>query len=99
MFIPPCSPQSNGQAERAVQTFKVLLSKFYLSQDKSLATEQILSECLFAYRMTPSSVTGKSPMAMLLSFKLKPRSPLSVIKEKVSFDLSRPTTKESPKLT
>lgn len=36
-------------------------------------------------------------MAMLLSFK--PRSPLSVVKKKVSFDLSRPTTKDSPKLT
>jgi hypothetical protein len=45
----------------------------------------MLLDCLFAYRSTPSSVTGKSPMAMLLSFC--PVTPLSTLKKNVKFKL------------
>jgi hypothetical protein len=87
MFIPPYSTQSNGLAERSVQTFKILLSKFLVSHRSSnLTPEQMLLECLFAYRTTPSSVTGKSPMAMLLSFD--PITPLSTLKKRVRFDIN-----------
>lgn len=87
MFTPPYSPQSNGLAERSVQTFKTILSKFYLShRNLNLPPEQMLLDCLYAYRTTPSTVTGKSPMAMLLTFE--PKTPLSHLKKNVSFKLS-----------
>jgi transposase InsO family protein len=86
IFSPPYSPQSNGLAERSVQTFKILLSKFNLEVKKRqeiVNSNNLLLDCLFAYRSTPSSITGKSPMSVLLNFE--PRVPLSSLKKTVTF--------------
>ena len=63
----PYHPSSNGQAERMVRVFKE--SMRCLSEGD---IETRLYRLLFAYRMTPSTATGKSPAELL--FQRQPRS-------------------------
>ncbi|XP_055355728.1 uncharacterized protein K02A2.6-like [Paramacrobiotus metropolitanus] len=65
---PPGHPQSNGQAERYVQTFKDGISKL-IADRKPLPTA--LREFLFRYRNAPQATTGKSPAELFLSRKLR----------------------------
>ncbi|KAJ8896471.1 hypothetical protein PR048_001815, partial [Dryococelus australis] len=53
--IAPYNPWSNGLAERELQTFNKPLIKI----------------CLFSLRPTPSSVTGVSPMSLMLNYQSK----------------------------
>ena len=69
----PYHPATNGQAERAVQTFKQYLRK---ATEGSL--EDRLSQFLFRYRITPHSTTGSAP-AQLLMGRL-PRSRLDLLR-------------------
>ena len=78
-LIAPYHPQSNGLAERTVQTYKRMFSKF---KDCSLQTK--VSRTLFAYRSKIHSVTGQSPAEMMFGRSF--RSPLSILKPKVSFE-------------
>lgn len=81
---PPYHPQSNGSAERGVQTVKKALEKSVLDCSKSRLTDCLvdskLLDFLFTYRNTPSSVTGVSPAEAI--FRNKPRT---------RFDLLKPT--------
>ena len=61
----PYHPSSNGQAERAVQTFKKGLQRL-----KSGTIEERLDRFLSAYRLTPHATTGQSPAEMLLGRRL-----------------------------
>ena len=65
---PPYHPQSNGQAERFVDTFKRALLK---SRGEG-KTEDILQEFLLAYRTTPSPTVpeGRTPAEALMGRKL-----------------------------
>ncbi|KAB0790586.1 hypothetical protein PPYR_15011, partial [Photinus pyralis] len=80
---PPYHPQSNGCAERGVQTVKKSLEKSLFSKDRSMISKPLvqskLANFLFEYRNTPSTSTGLSPSQII--FKSKPRT---------RFDLLRP---------
>ena len=58
-------PSSNGQVERAVQTFKEAMKK---NQEESLETR--VSRFLF-FRTTPHSTTGITPAEMLMGRQLR----------------------------
>ncbi|KAF2895396.1 hypothetical protein ILUMI_10779 [Ignelater luminosus] len=75
VFSPPYSTQSNGLAEDAAQTLRRMLTKLVL--DNSRNKDNILTDCLFSYRVTPSSVTGVSPMVAMLTYT--PKIALSVL--------------------
>uniref|UniRef100_A0A3P9IGQ4 Gypsy retrotransposon integrase-like protein 1 n=1 Tax=Oryzias latipes TaxID=8090 RepID=A0A3P9IGQ4_ORYLA len=66
----PTFPQSNGQAERAVQTVKNLLKK---AQDSGGDPYLALLE----YRNTPLDGVGLSPAQLLLGRRLKSKLPVS----------------------
>ena len=68
----PYHPSSNGQVERAVQTFKEAIKK---NSTDSLQTR--VSRFLFNYRNTPHSTTGVSPAELLLG--RRPRTHLSLL--------------------
>lgn len=77
--IPTYHPPSNGSAERGVGTVKKALKKAVIDpKNKKVALENIVSNFLFNYRNTPSTVTGKSPAQMLFSFK--PRTFVQMLK-------------------
>lgn len=67
--IPAYHPPSNGSAERCVSTVKKAFKKTVIDpKNKGMTLENILSNFLFYYRNTPSTVTGKSPVEMMFSF-------------------------------
>ena len=74
---PPYHPQSNGQAERFVDTFKRALLK---SRGEG-TTEENLQTFLLAYRITPNAATkdGLSPSELLMGRRIR-----------TSFDLLKP---------
>ncbi|VDL65922.1 unnamed protein product, partial [Nippostrongylus brasiliensis] len=75
IFTPPYHPNSNGEAERFVQTFKTTLYKGLRSRKTE---ENSVWDLLFEYRVTPHVATGKSPAEMLQGRNL--RTTLDVIK-------------------
>ena len=68
----PYHPASNGQAERAVQTFKEGIKKMSGGN-----VETRVSRFLSRYRITPQTSTGVSPAELLLG--RKPRSRLDLV--------------------
>ena len=66
----PYHPQSNGAAERLVQTVKKFL-KTVRSQPGSL--ESKVAQFLLRYRVTPHPVTNRSPSSHLLGRNLRSR--------------------------
>ena len=72
----PYNPSSNGQVERAVQTFRETMKK-----TNTGSIETMVSRFLFHYRITPHSTTGVSPAdrgahdGQATQVTLKPPSP------------------------
>ena len=75
-------PCSNGGAERFVQTIKKGLKASNIGTGDSLRK---LDNFLFAYRTTPSSVTGNTPSALFLGREI--RSRLDLLKPKQSISM------------
>ena len=66
----PYHPQSNGEAERLVQTFKNAL-KTGKQDEGSVQTK--LSRFLLSYRTTPNATTGLTPSELLLKCRIRTR--------------------------
>ena len=74
----PHHPSSNGQAERAVQTFKTGVMKL---KEGTLPTKA--ARFMFNYRTTPHTTTGHSPAEHMFGRKL--RKHLDLLKPAVMF--------------
>ena len=68
----PYRPQTNGLAERMVQTVKNCL-KAYLSGGDQRPLELQLASFLLQYRNTPHSTTGVAPVEAMLGRKMRTR--------------------------
>ncbi len=83
ILTPPYHPQSNGKAERFVQTFKKAM-------DKATANERTIDSALRSflvrYRITPHATTEKAPCELMMKRKLR-----------MTLDLVRPTVEKQKK--
>lgn len=75
-LTPPYHPNSNGEAERFVQTFKRGMYKGM--RDGRKVVEGIAREMLFEYRVTPHPATKEAPAEMLMGRRI--RTALDVVR-------------------
>jgi hypothetical protein len=98
-LTPPYHSQSNGGAERAVQTVKKSLKKQLLDCKKNNANFNIKSallKFLFSYRSTPCSITNKSPAELVL--KKLPKSKLTDINPLLTNNVVLPIDSKKPNI-
>lgn len=75
---PSYHPQSNGIAERAVQTVKSSLRKYIVDEKtRNLSMKSKIDNFLFRYRNSPSTVTGENPPKLMFAFS--PKTSLNLI--------------------
>lgn len=79
----PYNPESNGIAERAVQTVKRGINKFLIDhKTKKLSLQEKLDNFLFKYRNTPTTTTNVTPADIM--FRYKPRTLIDLFKSEVN---------------
>ncbi len=85
----PYHPRSNGEAERAVRTFKTAMKTM---KKGNASLNQRLACFLLSYRTTPHTITGRTPAEMLMGRSVRTR--LSAMKP----DLGNRMNKRSSKV-
>lgn len=78
---PPYHAQSNGLAERGVQTAKKALIRFYMGKESDLSLQEKIDKYLMCVRNSPSFETGRSPAEIVFSYK--PKMKLDLVNENV----------------
>ncbi|CAI6344244.1 unnamed protein product [Macrosiphum euphorbiae] len=81
LHSPPYNPESNGLAERGVQTIKKILIKSLCNEREVTRMQTKIDDALLSYRNTPSADTGCCPAEIMLNFK--PKTQLTVLKPKI----------------
>ena len=73
ILSPAYHAQSNGHAEKGVQTFKNFAKKYFLENPNSSSNMflKAILDFLFAFRNTPSISTGKCPAELFMKSKCK----------------------------
>ena len=73
-LVPAYHPESNGAAEKSVQTVKAALLKQVLGEEtQAMSLQHRLANFLLMYRSTPHSVAGVSPAELFLKRQLRTR--------------------------
>uniref|UniRef100_A0A2S2ND60 RNA-directed DNA polymerase n=1 Tax=Schizaphis graminum TaxID=13262 RepID=A0A2S2ND60_SCHGA len=85
LHSPPYNPESNGLAERGVQTIKKLLIKSLCNEREITRIQTKIDDVLLSYRNTPSADTGCCPAEIMLNFN--PKTQLTVLKPKIGGDI------------
>ena len=81
----PYHPNSNGLAQRAMQTFKAAMKKTTAG-----SMETRVTRCLFQYQLTPHASTGQLPAELLrVLLGHRPRSLLDNLKPDISAHVRR----------
>ncbi|XP_021348211.1 uncharacterized protein K02A2.6-like [Mizuhopecten yessoensis] len=83
----PYHPSSNGEAERAVRTFKQAMKS--MAQEGGTLNKKLAS-FLLSYRTTPHSLTKTTPSELFLGRKLRTR--LDVMRPHLSGNIQQKTT-------
>ena len=83
-LLSPYHPASNGEAERAVRTFKDTM-KFRKNEERS--TGEKLARFLLGYRTTPHTATGCTPAEILMGRRLRTR--VDIIHPSLSANMER----------
>ena len=92
-YVTPYHPQTNGQAERFVQTFKKCMNKM---AKNSKNIDYNVNNFLLTYRVTAHATTNVAPSPLLMGRKLRTRLNLihPRVKENVSDYQNRATIQE-----
>ena len=87
----PYHPASNGEAERAVRTFKEAMK---IRKNEEGSTGEKLARFLLGYRTTPHTATGATPAEILMGRRLRTR--LDILHPSLSAKMER-KSKDLPK--
>jgi transposase InsO family protein len=85
---PEYHPESNGLAERAVQTVKESFKKYLYSRVEKTDVQNDILTFVSTYRRTPTSVTEKSPAEIMFSFI--PNNILGLMNERSDVEAEEP---------